>query len=167
MRRGLWIWWSLGCVPIGGSIITHLVIIGGEGGALSGDLIGGFPDGEIRLADSRAAFLLVEPAAQVSQLTINCCYCTWLHMFWASWAHPPGYAIHPLPVLVSQKIWVTSLLTVFLWSWSTWSIGFFQSFWLFFWLPDFNISWKPLNFLNLFVSSAWVTWPKHPKGAKD
>ena len=47
---------------IWGSIISHLVIIGGGGGALSGDLIGGFPDAEIRLADSRAGFLLVEPA---------------------------------------------------------------------------------------------------------
>ena len=63
------IWWegdsstdAHSLCAIWGSIITHLVIMGRGGGALSWDLIGGFPDAEIRLADSEASFLLGEPA---------------------------------------------------------------------------------------------------------
>ena len=46
------------------------------------------------------------------------------------------------------------------WISQTWSTGFIQRFWQYFWLQDFNISWKLLDFLKYCVGHmAWT-----PKG---
>ena len=54
------------------------------------------------------------------------------------------FLLHSHTVLVT-KIWTTSVLLLWYFCKQALATAFFKSFWEYFWLPDFNISWQLLN----------------------